>query len=426
LKGIAGSPQEVVLALSQVMALYNDQGMVNYVPTSSIAFAPTFTSFAYVGSNPQTIYALPFTIVQNSFFTIVTINTSGLGYTPLTGGNYGGNNTTGAQVVSDGTLLYTSAGEVWDPISQTQVGSFPVTTYNDTSYPNLYNLIMDVPLGHIFVIGDQPYAGDSSSVVLSAYDQQSLALYGALALPQVTAPVVNNLVRWGLNGFAFLAQDSSPYVQAVYLLTSSLAAPSTANAVPVLRSLNPSSIPQGSGGFQLTVNGQKFTQASVINWNGVAIPTTYVAPTVLTAAVPTSDLTSSGAATITVSTPPPGGGTSRSLQFAVATLVPVASFSVSAVSFAAQSVGSVSPPQTIALQNPGTATLAISKITVTGPNAGSFHASSNCGRSLAPGANCVISVIFSPSATGSLSAFVSLTDNATGSPQTVSLSGTGN
>jgi hypothetical protein len=43
----------------------------------------------------------------------------------------------------------------------------------------------------------------------------------------------------------------------------------------------------------------------------------------------------------------------------------------------------------------------------------------------APGANCSISVVFKPISTGSLTGAISFTDNATGSPQTISLSGVG-
>src|SRR5205807_1187007 len=45
--------------------------------------------------------------------------------------------------------------------------------------------------------------------------------------------------------------------------------------------------------------------------------------------------------------------------------------------------------------------------------------------SVAAGANCTISVIFTPQATGTRSASVSVVDNAANSPQTASLSGTG-
>jgi Abnormal spindle-like microcephaly-assoc'd, ASPM-SPD-2-Hydin/Beta-propeller repeat len=429
LKGLPGSPKEVVLATNipgygfGEIALYNDTGMVNYVPPSSIVFPPAFGSFAYAGS-PLTIYALPFTLVQN-FFSIVTIGSGGLGYTPLTGGNYGGNNTTGSTVASDGTLLYTSAGQVWNPTTQKQAGSFPVTTYNDTSYPNLYNLVVDTSSGHIFVIGAENYLADSSSVVLSAYSQSSLALTGSLALPQVSLTSSQSLVRWGSIGFAFVAADPSGTSQAVYLLTSSLAGSATSNPVPQIGSISPSSTPQGSSDLQLTLNGQGFVPDSVVQWNGTPLQATYVSRTVLTAVLPANNLGSSGTVSLTVSNPAPGGGRSNPASFTISPLAPLLALSSSVLTFSSQQVGTSSIAQTVAVQNPGTATLAISDVTMSGTDAASFQQTSTCGTSLAAGANCTVSVIFAPTATGTQNATVTFTDNAADGPQTLSLSGTG-
>jgi len=423
LRVIPVTTQEVVLALDiplygfGEMALYNDIGLVNYIPTSSAATL-SFSSFAYAG-NPLTIYSLPFTSAQTPFFNIVNIGAKGLQYS-IPGCCYGGNNTTGAQVVTDGSLLYTSAGEVWNPATKTQVGSFPVTIYNRAGYE-----VMDTSSGHIFVIGDQNYGQDSSSLVLSAYSQKSLNLLGALAFPQLSLPTVGSLVRWGSNGFAFLVLDPVSGAQAVYLLTSSLAAPVTSNPVPRLRSLAPSSAPQGSSDLQLTLNGSGFTESSVVNWNGTALQTTYGATSVLTALVPASSLANSGVASVTVTNPSPGGGTSNSIRFTVAKLAPLVSFSSSTLTFPTQSVGTHSKAQTFALQNPGTAPLTISGISITGLNSGSFRETNTCGSTLAAGANCSIAVIFEPTSKGALIASLSLADNATGSPQTISLTGTG-
>ncbi len=429
MKGIPGSPQEVVVAFDipgygfAEMALYNDAGLVNYVPTSSV---PTLnlSSFAYAGSS-STIYALPFTNAQNSYFSVATITPEGLQLTPNTGGNYTVNTTTGAQIVSDGTLLYTSAGEVWNPTTQSQVGTFPVTTYNDTSYPNLYSMVMDTVSGHIFLIGDEPYAVDSASMVLSAYGQSALNLTGGLAFPQESWPYAENLTRWGSNGFAFLTQASTIGSQVVYVLTSSLAVPVTSNPVPQLTSVNPSSTPQNTNYLQLTLNGQGFTEASLAMWNGTALPTTYADTTVLTASVPVTDLAASGTASITVATPAPGGGTSSASVFTIAPLAPLLSFSSSVIAFSNQVVGTSSMAQTVAVQNPGTATLNISTIGVTGSGAASFHQTTTCGSTLPVGANCAVSLVFTPAAAASQNASLVFTDNASGSPQAVPISGTG-
>jgi hypothetical protein len=104
---------------------------------------------------------------------------------------------------------------------------------------------------------------------------------------------------------------------------------------------------------------------------------------------------------------------------------PQAVLTPATVAFGNQSSGTSSAVQVIALSNPGTATLNISKIALTGASASAFGMTSACGATLATGASCNISVMFSPTATGSFSAAVSVTDDASGSPQSATLSGTG-
>ena len=103
---------------------------------------------------------------------------------------------------------------------------------------------------------------------------------------------------------------------------------------------------------------------------------------------------------------------------------PVASLGSDALSFSTM-VGATSAAQTVQLSNTGGSALAISSITLGGTGASSFAQSNNCGSSLAVGSNCNISVTFSPTSAANYSATLSVADNAAGSPQTVSLSGTG-
>ena len=107
---------------------------------------------------------------------------------------------------------------------------------------------------------------------------------------------------------------------------------------------------------------------------------------------------------------------------------PVASLSPSSVSFGSQNVGTTSAAQTVTLTNTGTAPLAITGIAVNGANAADFAQTNTCPASpntLAANASCAISVTFSPSATGARSASIGVTDNASDSPQSLPLSGTG-
>lgn len=101
------------------------------------------------------------------------------------------------------------------------------------------------------------------------------------------------------------------------------------------------------------------------------------------------------------------------------------SMSAASLAFGTEAIGNPAPAQTITLSNPGTATLTLSSIAITGISIHDFAQSNNCGTSLAAGSSCAISVTFTPTATGARYGGVTITDNAAGSPQTVSLTGTG-
>jgi hypothetical protein len=100
---------------------------------------------------------------------------------------------------------------------------------------------------------------------------------------------------------------------------------------------------------------------------------------------------------------------------------PEVTLSPASLKFAAQLVGTASPVQTVTLTNTGNAALNITAIATSSV----FSQTNTCGSSVAAGASCTISVTFTPAKTGSVTGGVSITDNAPGSPQRVTLSGTG-
>ena len=105
---------------------------------------------------------------------------------------------------------------------------------------------------------------------------------------------------------------------------------------------------------------------------------------------------------------------------------PAANLSTSSLIFANQGVNTTSLTQSVTLTNSGTSTLTISSIRITGADSGDFSQSNNsCGATIVPRANCSLDVTFEPSASGTRSGALSIMDNASGSPQIVSLSGTG-
>jgi hypothetical protein len=107
--------------------------------------------------------------------------------------------------------------------------------------------------------------------------------------------------------------------------------------------------------------------------------------------------------------------------------IPVASVNPGSINFGGQNTGTTSGGTAVTLQNTGTNVLSLTAISIGGTNASNFGQSNNCpvGSTLAVGAQCTVTVTFTPSAIGARSGTLSFTDNAAGSPQSVSLSGTG-
>ncbi|MEV8511840.1 choice-of-anchor D domain-containing protein [Dactylosporangium sp. NPDC051484] len=108
---------------------------------------------------------------------------------------------------------------------------------------------------------------------------------------------------------------------------------------------------------------------------------------------------------------PGGGGTVNA---------PVLATSASSLTFASQALNTTSASQAVTITNTGTAAASVSAVTTSGD----FSQTNNCG-SVAVGASCVVNVSFRPTASGTRSGTLTVTSNASNSPATVELSGTG-
>ena len=135
--------------------------------------------------------------------------------------------------------------------------------------------------------------------------------------------------------------------------------------------------------------------------------------------------TAKGALTAAITIADNASGSPQSIALSGAGLEPVVSLSASSLSFGSVDVGAASASQAVTLTNTGNAALSITGIKVTGTDASSFAFVNSCGTSLAAGANCSIHGHFGPSTAGALTAAITIADNASGSPQSVALSGTG-
>ncbi len=98
----------------------------------------------------------------------------------------------------------------------------------------------------------------------------------------------------------------------------------TTNPVPAIVSLIPSCAPVDGPAFSLLVRGSGLVSSSVVQWNGSALPTTFLGFfngfLWVQAQVPASDLAVTGTpvvAAVTVFNPPPGGGSSSTSNLTI-------------------------------------------------------------------------------------------------------------
>ena len=149
---------------------------------------------------------------------------------------------------------------------------------------------------------------------------------------------------------------------------------------------------------------------------------------------PTASSTATATATIIV-TPSPGVAptatpTATATQTPTATPTPISeklTISPSSLAFGKTvTVGTTSKAKTVTIKNAGKKKTGLA-VSIESESAlpSVFAVTSECKETLAPGKSCKVSVTFTPTDTTAQSGELAINDNASGSPQTVGLSGTG-
>jgi len=109
-------------------------------------------------------------------------------------------------------------------------------------------------------------------------------------------------------------------------------------------------------------------------------------------------------------------------------LAPAATASPTTLNLGQWALGSTSSALPDTFSSTGGEDLSLTGITFTGTNSADFAQTNTCGSTpatISPDVNCTISVTFTPSVYGPESATMNIADNATGSPQNVTLTGSG-
>jgi hypothetical protein len=223
------------------------------------------------------------------------------------------------------------------------------------------------------------------------------------------------IFNWSTNigSFAFIGCSGSPS----FALT----------AVP-----NTLTVTQGSKGTSTitVVPANGFTGSVTLTASGlpsgvtaafVPNPTTTTSVLTLTA----SATAATGTSTVTIT------GTSGSLTPTTTLSLtvtqpsgPAVTLTPTSLAFGKVVVNTTSTGKNVTLANTGNATLVIASIKTSGDFA-PVTSTKPCGSTLAAGKNCIIRVTFTPTQLGLRTGNITITDNASNSPQTVPLSGTG-
>jgi Domain of unknown function DUF11/FG-GAP-like repeat/Putative binding domain, N-terminal len=323
------------------------------------------------------------TLTSGSYTSASTVLSSGAATINIPAGSLA----TGADTL---TVTYTP-----DSSSSSTYSSATGTNTVAVTVPPVQVTVGTAPAGLAFSVDGTTYTG-TQSLSWTAGSSHTIATTS----PQTSAGTQNTFAAWSDGGAI------SHTVTASSSTTSYTASFST--AYQLMTAANPA-----SEGTVSPASGVFYAAGSTVNL--VATPNAGFMFNNWTGNVASA---SSASTTISMNTPQ-----SVTANFG-AIPVPVASLTPTSLSFTAQT-GATSAAQTATLKNTGNAALNISSITLTGANPTDFAQTNTCGESLAAGASCSIAITFTPASAASFAATVSIADNAAGSPQTVSLTGTG-
>lgn len=116
-----------------------------------------------------------------------------------------------------------------------------------------------------------------------------------------------------------------------------------------------------------------------------------------------------------------GGNTDAFVAKIGASSAPTVTLSPSVLQYSALQIGVTSQPQSVLLRNMSSMDLSVSSISASGD----FSENDNCTGDVPAASSCTISVTFDPTTAGTRTGVIQINDNGSGSPQVISLSGTG-
>jgi outer membrane protein assembly factor BamB len=294
--------------------------------SQEVSNSPQTISVTYtVTPGPGTLTSLSPATVQAGVAFTLTVNGSGFDATSVV--IFNGNPVPTTFVSSTQLTASISAGAIAQPEPYTVVvAASPAEagiSLSNQLVLSVYALPSITGLAPGSVVAGSP--GFTLTVMGANFPQEAVVLFGG-------APLTTT---WGgtaqLTATVTTAQVESAGAVPITVATSSASGALvsvpvsfTVQSLPALgsNSIDPSIATAGGPTFVLTVLGQGFVPSAVVQWNGVALQTTYVSELQLQAQVPASDIASVGTAAITVQNSTAAGGTTMPLTLKIAAAAP--------------------------------------------------------------------------------------------------------
>ncbi|MGC2558140.1 MAG: choice-of-anchor D domain-containing protein [Terriglobales bacterium] len=342
-----------------------------------------------------------------------------------------------------GQIMFTDFSgtvEIYTPAAGTVSGVAPTVTSAPTEInsPSTNNALSGVQLNGLTennAYGDDYQGATNYPLIQLVQVSSPNNVYYATTHDETThsiAPLTANATQFDVPA-GLPSGNYSLYVVANGIQSSPVTVSVTASPYYSLTA-SPSSlsIAQGASGTStitiVPVNGFD----SSVNFTASGLPSGVSAQFSPNPATTTSvlTLTASASATKGTSTVTVTGTSGALTQTTTITLTitagsaPIVTLAPPSLTFASVVVGATSTGKSVTLTNSGNATLDITGITTSGDFA-LVTSTKPCGATLTAGKNCKIEVTFTPTQVGARTGTLTITDNASGSPQSVPLSGTG-
>lgn len=221
-------------------------------------------------------------------------------------------------------LVYGGSGGIANPLttppSQVAVLS-PINFYQNGISDYGIGSIADPSINKEFMMLEN--TAGTWAYALARYDLTTYLPESWIPMPSSANSSLNGWVmsRFGQDGLALLvivdSQINSQSKSQILLIRGPWVTPQLlgTSTAATLTSASSSSITHGAGNTMLTLTGSNFVPGTAVTWNGSYRTTNYVDATHLTVAIPASDLSAAGSASVVVTNP--GGPASNTLTITI-------------------------------------------------------------------------------------------------------------